>query len=148
MYANIDQDLYNSNLFYRHLIDQMIENERKYQEAQCQRECLCQEMRSYANQIPFQTMRQISPYTWHASYPALENNYTYYWLDNYNLERQQYEQQCRQIFKAATDVAALATENTAPVASLVFDSVGLMTADNLVDAVGKILSIIHKAQKL
>lgn len=148
MYTNIDQELYNSNLFYRQLIDQMLENERKYQEAQCQRESLCQEMRSYANQIPFQTMRQTSPYTWHASYPPLENNYINFWLNNYASERPQCEQQCRQIFKAATDVAALATENTEPVASIVFDGVGLMTADNLFDAVVKILSIIHKAQKL
>lgn len=148
MNMNIDRDLYNSNPFYRHLIDQMFENERKCQELQNQKEKLCQEMIGYANQIPFHAMTQTSPYTWHSSYSALENNYANHWVNNYNLPKQQYEQQCRANFKAAVDTAAHVTENTAPIASIVFDSIGLMTADNLLDAVAKILSLIYKAQKL
>lgn len=144
---NIDQELYKSNPFYRRLIDQTLENERKRQELQYQIENLRQEMMSYANQIPYHSMTQTSAYTWHASYPAFENNYANYWQNRYNLQ-QQYEQQCRANFKTAIDAAAHATENTDPVASIVFDSVGLMTADNLFDAVVKTLSIIHKAQKL
>lgn len=145
---NIDQDMYNSNSFYRHLIDQTFEYERKCQELQKQKEKLLQEMIGYANQLPFHAMTQISPYTWHSSYPAFENNYANHWIRNYNLPRSQYEKQCRASFKAAVDTAAHVTENTDPIASIIFDSVGLMTADNLLDAVAKLLSLIYKAQKL
>lgn len=105
-------------------------------------------MIDYANQIPFHAMMQTSAYTWHSSYSALENNYANHWISNHNLPRNQYEKQCRASFKAAVDTAAHVTENTSPIASIVFDSVGLMTADNLFDAVAKILSLIYKAQKL
>lgn len=61
MNLNIDQELYNSNPFYRHLIDQTFEYERKCQELQNQKEKLRQEMIDYANQIPFHTMMQPQP---------------------------------------------------------------------------------------
>ena len=102
----------------------------------------------HANQLPYHTMAQTSPYMWSAPYHDFENNYAGYWTSRYPTHQQQYEQQCRQNFKAAIDTAAHATKVSSPVASIVFDSVGLMTADNLVEAVIKTLSIIDKARKL
>ena len=145
---NIDQELYSSNLFYKQLIDQILENERKREELQHQIDSIRREMIQYANQLPYHTMAQTSPYMWRAPYHDFENNYTGYWASRCPVHQQQYEQQCRQNFKAAIDTAAHATKDSSPVASIVFDSVGLMTADNLVEAVIKTLSIIDKARKL
>ena len=145
---NIDQELYSSNLFYKQLIDQILENERKREELQHQIDSIRSEMVQYANQLPYHTMAQTSPYMWRAPYYDFENNYAGYWASRYPTHQQQYEQQCRQNFKAAIDTAAHATKDSSPVASIVFDSVGLMTADNLVEAVIKTLSIIDKARKL
>ena len=145
---NIDQELYSSNLFYKQLIDQILENERKREELQHQIDSIRREMIQYANQLPYHTMAQTSPYMWRAPYHDFENNYTGYWASRCPVNQQQYEQQCRQNFKAAIDTAAHATKDSSPVASIVFDSVGLMTADNLVEAVIKTLSIIDKARNL
>ena len=145
---NIDQELYSKNLFYKQLIDQILENERKREELQHQIDSIRREMVQYANQLPYHTMAQTSPCMWRAPYYDFENNYTGYWASRCSVHQQQYEQQCRQNFKAAIDTAAHATKDSSPVASIVFDSVGLMTADNLVEAVIKTLSIIDKARKL
>ena len=145
---NIDQELYSSNLFYKQLIDQILENERKREEVQYQIDSMRREMVQYANQLPYHTMAQTSPYMWRAPYYDFENNYASYWMSRYPAYQQQYGQQCRQNFKTAIDTAAYATKDSSPVASIVFDSVGLMTADNLFEAVMKTLSIIDKAKKL
>ena len=145
---NIDKDLYSSNLFYKRLIDQIFENERKREELQHQIDSMRREMVQYANQLPYHTMAQAAPYMWKAPYSAFENNYASYWASRYPTHQQQYEQQCRQNFKAAIDAASHATKESSPVASIVFDSVGLMTADNLFEAMIKTLSIIDKAKKL
>ena len=144
----IDQELYSNNLFYKQLVDQILENEHKRQELQRQIDDVRREMVGYANQLPYDTMAQTSPYMWRASYPVFENNYSNYWVSRYPAFQRQYEQQCRQNFRTAVDAAAHATKDTDPVASIVFDSIGLMTADNLLDAVAKTLSIIDTAKKL
>ena len=145
---NIDQELYSSNLFYKQLVDQILENERKREELQREIDSIRHEMVQYANQLPYHAMTQTSTYIWNAPYHTFENNYAAYWMNRYPTPQQQYEQQCRQNFKTAIDAAAQATKDSSPVASIVFDSVGLMTASNLFDAVIKTLSIIDKAKKL
>ena len=145
---NIDQDLYSSNLFYKQLVDQIIENERKLEELQRQSDDIKHAMVQYANQLPYQTMAQTSPYMWNAPYHTFENNYANYWMSRRPTYQQQYEQRWRKDFKTAIDVAAYATKDTAPVASIVFDGVGLITANNLVEAVIKTITIIDKSINL
>lgn len=65
---NIDQNLYSSNLFYKHLIDQILENERKREELQHQIDNMKREMIRCANQLPYHTMAQTAPYIWNAPY--------------------------------------------------------------------------------
>ena len=71
---NIDQELYSKNLFYKQLIDQILENERKREELQHQIDSIRREMVQYANQLPYHTMAQTSPYMWRAPYYDFENN--------------------------------------------------------------------------
>lgn len=145
---NIDQNLYLHNLFYKQIVDQIIENERKREELQHQIDDIRREIVQYANQLPYHTMVQTSSYMWNAPYHTFENNYTNYWIGIRPTYQQQYEQQWRQDFKTAIDVAAHATKDTAPVASIVFDGVGLITANNLVEAVIKTISIIDKSMHI
>ena len=58
----IDQELYSNNLFYKQLVDQILENEHKRQELQRQIDDVRREMVGYANQLPYDTMAQTSPY--------------------------------------------------------------------------------------
>ena len=136
---NIDYELYSNNRFYRRLVDRAIEDEQIRQKQQAL-------LIGYANQIPFHTMRQTTPYTLQAQYATIENNYVDYWGKAYQVEQQ--EQQYRQNFKNAIDAASHVTEETNPVASIVFDGIGLLNADNLYEALNKMHSIITKAQKL
>lgn len=145
---NIDQKLYSNNMFYKQLIDQILENERKLGGLQHQIDSIRHEMAQYANQLPYHTFTQISPYMWKAPYYVFENNYASYWAHRYPAYQQQYELECRQNFKTAIDTASHATKDTNPMASIAFDSIGIMTADNLFEALSKTLSIIDKAKKL
>lgn len=144
---NINREQYRNNPFYRDLIDRTLKNECLLREQRLQLERQRQDMIGYANQLPFHAMQQISPYTWQASYSAIENNYVAYWANAYQAQ-QQHEQQCRQNFKNAIDTAAHITEKDCPAASIVFDGLGILTADNLMEAIQKTCSIISKAKKL
>ena len=146
---NIDYGLYNVNPFYRQYIDRLLEYERECQELQRQLDNRRRAMMvDYINQMPFRRMTPLSPYVWQASYPTFENNYTNYWGGQYPMHQRQLEEQYRQNFKNAIDAAAKMSENSNPVVSIVFDGIGVMTADNLFEAAVKAVSIIDKASKL
>ena len=52
------------------------------------------------------------------------------------------------IFKQLLDVAAKATERSDPKTSIMFDGIGLVLADNYIEAVHKILSMFQKYDKI
>ena len=144
----IDKNLYLTQPFYKELIDHTIKIERERAELQLQIDNIKREMAAYANQLPYHTMTQTAPYTWRAPYPEFESNYTNYWNNKYPANHQNYIPQDIETFRTAIDTAALVTRDTAPVASIVFDGIGLLTSRNLVEAAIKTLSIIDKARKL
>lgn len=144
----IDSGLYSSNLFHKQLIDHILENEYKLRELQNLSNNIKRELVGYANQLPYHAMAPIAPNRWNAPYSIFENNYVSYWSNSPSVFPQQDEQVYRHNFKTAIDAASYATKDSSPVASIVFDSIGLMTASNFLEAVIKTLSIIEKASRL
>ena len=145
---NIDENLYSTQPFYKQLIDHTVQMERERAELQHQIDSIKREMAAYANQLPYHTMTQISPYTWSAPYSTFNSNYENFWKNKYPLNQQNSIPPDIQSFKTAIDAAALLTKDTNPVASIVFDGIGIMTSKNLFEVALKTLSIIDKARKL
>lgn len=63
--------------------------------------------------------------------------------DNYT-----YENYIKEIFKTAIDIAAEATKDKNPQLSIMFDGMGLVLTDDVVEAVRKVISILEKATKM
>ena len=63
--------------------------------------------------------------------------------DNYT-----YEKYIKEIFKTAIDVAAEITRNKNPQLSIMLDEVGLVLADDIIEAVRKVISILEKATEM
>lgn len=55
-----------------------------------------------------------------------------------------YEKIIKEIFKTAIDIAAEATKDKNPLVSIVFDEIGLVLADDIIEAVRKVISILDK----
>ena len=58
-----------------------------------------------------------------------------------------YENMAKEMLKSAIDVAAHVTETDNPQLSIMFDGIGLLYADNLVEAVDKVLSMVDTILK-
>lgn len=159
---NIDQKLYETNAFYRDLVDEMQAIEQKKRKLQMERDRLQaeqdayyrQRMIGYANQIPYSCMTPVSPYQWTAPYAAMQDNFVSYWervREQEQLAQQQraaQQENLRSAFRFAADVSALACKQNAPVASIVFEGIGLLTAGNLLEATKSVMSIIDTATDL
>lgn len=59
-----------------------------------------------------------------------------------------YEKNIEEIFKTAIDIAAEVTKDKSPQISIVFDGLGLVLADNVREAVRKVISILDKARRM
>lgn len=59
-----------------------------------------------------------------------------------------YEKQIKEIFKAAIDIAAEVTRDKNPQQSIMFDGIGLVLADDIKEAVRKVISILEKTTKM
>lgn len=59
-----------------------------------------------------------------------------------------YEKNIEEIFKTAIDIAAEVTKDKSPQVSIVFDGLGLVLADNVREAVRKVISILDKARRM
>lgn len=169
---NINSELYRTNIFYRDLVDRMLANEKELQIRQLeleqqirQRQAECERLQAeldfrrrrvfgYANQIPYQSMMPISQTQYKSSYTDMQNNFVRYWsapvqkpLAKPQSTAEQQEQ-IRRAFHSAVSAAAHFSKPSAPVASLVFDGLGIMTADNLLDAVKTAASIADTIDQL
>lgn len=161
---NIDPHLYATNAFYRDLIDQMCASEQKLHQLQKELDRLKAEheayyrkqMIGYANQIPYSFMTPVSPYHWKAQYTTMQNNFVSYWKrveqerEEIRLTQQQHAEQTenfRNAFRMAANAAAFFSKQDNPIASIVFDGMGLLTAGNLFEAVKSAISIIDTAMQ-
>lgn len=156
---NIDPNLYATNAFYRDIADEIRALEQEKQQAQMKRDRLQaeqeaydrQRMIGYANQIPYSCMTPVSPYQWRAPYATMQDNFVSYWEQakaQEQLAQQQraaQQENLRRAFRTAADSSALVCKQNAPVASIVFDSIGLLTAGNLLEAAKSVMSIIDTA---
>jgi len=164
----IDWGLYQGNLFYRDLVNSMIEHKR---ETECLRQQYIaakellraeqarsdaeaanrhQRILGYANQLPYRQMTQVCPMQWSAPYPAYRDNFVNYWSESAMQsgisERQQEE--LRRAFHSAVDCAAELTKEKAPVPSIIFDGLGVLTAGSLLELAKSVASLIDTASGL
>ena len=174
----INQELYQSNQFYRDLVNKIIKSEqkilylqqeqaaiqRKLQDSQARRDADMtkrqQQIWGYINQIPYQQMTPISPMQWSAPYSVYQTNFVNYWtmpvqqdyIVQENLITQQYQaeqqEKLRREFHSAVDFLALCSKQEAPIPSIVFDGLGVLTADNLFELIKSIVSLADTASRL
>lgn len=162
---DINSALYATNSFYRDLVDKMIaaekegekrqlELENRIRQRQMERDRLQAELDfqrrrllDYTNQIPYQSMTPVAQGQYSADFPEMQSNFVHYWSApprnspaNTQLTAEQ-RQQIRRAFHLAVSAAACFCKPDAPVASLVFDGLGIMTADSLLDAAKAAASI-------
>lgn len=55
-----------------------------------------------------------------------------------------YEKIIKEIFKTAIDIAAEVTKDKNPLVSIMLDEIGLVLADDIIEAVRKVISILDK----
>ena len=121
-----------------------LEQQIKQRQAECERLQAELDFRKrrvfgYANQIPYQSMTPINQTQYKSSFMDMQNNFVRYWFAHAQkpsakpqLTAEQQEQ-IRRAFHSAVCAAAHFSKPRAPIASLVFDGLGIMTADNLLD---------------
>ena len=156
----IDWKLYQEDPFYRDLVDRMLENEQeaarlrqqlRAEQAQLDAEATYrrQRMLGYANQLPYRETTPVRPMQWSASYPAYQDNFVNYWsAPTQSGTTVPNQEELPRVFHSAVDRAAQFTKEKAPVPSIIFDGLGLLTAANLFEAAKSALSIIDTAKKL
>lgn len=160
----INWKLYQEDPFYRELVDRMLENEQeatrlrqqlRAEQAQLDAEATYrrQRMLGYANQLPYRETTPVRPMQWSASYPAHQDNFVNYWSAPAQSAVQSgapmpNQEELRRVFHSAVDCTAQLTKEKAPVPSIIFDGLGLLTAGNLFEATKSALSIIDTAKKL
>lgn len=97
---------------------------------------------------------------WNANYFVVQNQLVRYY-DTHNCElienkkpfltyegqRESDRQKIRELFKQMLDVAAKETEDKNPEMSIMFEGIGLVLADDYVEAVNKIFSMLKTATK-
>ena len=156
----IDWKLYQDDPFYRELADHIRESEqetaRLRQQLRAERTQLDaeavyrrQRMLGYANQLPYRETTPVHPMQWSASYPAYQDNFVNYWsAPTQSGTSMPNQEELRCMFHSAVDCTAQLTKEKAPVPSIIFDGLGLLTAGNLFEAAKSALSIIDTAERL
>ncbi len=136
-----------------------LEQQIRQRQAECERlqaELDFQKSRvfGYANQIPYQSMTPISQTQYKSTFSDIQNNFVRYWSapiqkppSKPQLTAEQQEQ-IRRVFHSAISAVAHFSKPSAPIASLVFDGLGIMTADNLLDAAKTAASIADTIDQL
>lgn len=136
-----DETLYRSNSFYREIVNHSLQNEKETQELKNLISTL-KETLPYASQLPYHNMTQISNTCWQASYITFENNYVNYWNAQAN---EDCELLLRKAFNSVIRCSTRASTETAQIASVALDSLGILSANNIFDAVSRAMSIINTA---
>ena len=160
----IDWKLYQEDPLYHNFVDHMIESEQdaarlrrqlRAERAQLDAEAAYrrQRMLEYANQLPCRETTPVRPMQWSASYPAYQDNFVNFWSAPTQSAVQSgtpmpnQEELCR-VFRSAVDRTAQLTKENAPIPSIIFDGLGLLTAGNLFEAAKSAISIIDTAERL
>lgn len=155
---NIDPHLYETQELYRELADRLraLERENEALRAQLGK---CWETTGlsprkatdYANQIPYQHMTQTDPKQWESSHEVIRENFEVYWPklnQNQDAANTEWREDIRRDFHSTLRSVACASKRAFPVASLVFDGLGLLTAGSLLEGIASINSIIGTARAM
>ena len=95
----------------------------------------------YLHQLPCQGISMSKTGMLRTTYGPIEQNFVDYW-SSYRGDGQPTRQEVfRSFFKQAVDMAAHATKEEYPVYSLLFDEIGLITADTFSEAIMKAASM-------
>lgn len=127
---------------------------------------------NYFQQIPPSAYTCMPDHSWTGNYGAFQSNYVSFWF-RWQMEQERQRQQnelelkyrmeqirrnavaeeerkaqIRQCFKAAVDTGANATKKECPELSMVFDGLGVLSADSLAEALTKTISLVNKGVNL
>lgn len=155
---NINWHLYETQGDYRELADRLRASERENEALRAQLG-KCWETTGlgpwketdHADSIPDRHMTQIDPKQWEAPHEIIRENFVVYWSkpnqnqDAANTERRE---DIRRASHSTLRSAACASKRASPVASLVFDGLGLLTAGSLLEGIASINSIIGTARAM
>lgn len=155
---NIDQHLYETQGLYREMIDRLRATERENEALRAQLGKRWEatglgpwKAIDYANQIPYQSMTQTGPKQWEAPYDVVQENFVDYWSKpNQNQEavNEERREEIRRVFRSTLRSAACVCKQSSPVASLIFDGLGILTAGSLLEGIASINSIIGTARSM
>ena len=156
-YINTDNcnTQYSQDNFINQLTHRIEENNRYLAQLQTERAQIALQQQGYAfgyaGQFPYQQLQFNSPY-----YQIPVKTYTCNW-DNYwnqvlsqrQAKSTEYNELRKQIAKYGIEaIGKTAKETNRPIISMAADAIGILTADNLADAIQKTISLIGTATGL
>lgn len=155
---NIDPHLYETQGDYRELADRLRETKRENEALRAQLG-KCWEttglspwrVTDHADPIPCQHMTQTGPKQWESPREVIQENFIDYWSKpNRNQEtvNEERREDVRRVPHSTLRLAACASKQSSPVASLVFDGLDILTAGSLLDGIASIDSIIGTARAM
>lgn len=155
---NIDPHLYETQGDYRELAGRLRASERENEALRAQ---LGKRWRTtglspwkatdYANQIPYQSMTQTGPRQWEAPHEVIRENFVVCWSkpnQKQEIVNEERRADVRRASHSTLRAAACASKQLSPVASLVFDTFGILTAGSLPEGIASIDSIIGTARAM
>ena len=144
---------YNQDIFINQLTHRIEENNRRIAQLQAERAQYALQQQSYAlgyaSQFPYQQLQYNNQ-----NYQIPQKTFTCNWNDYWSPILQQqarsidYEELRKQLAKIGIEVIGeTAKETNQPILSITADALGILTADNLAEAIQKALSLIRTATK-
>lgn len=155
---NIDPHLYETQGDYRELVDRLRASERENEALRAQLGKSWEttglsswKATDYANQIPYQSMTQTGSKQWESPHEVIREKFVVYWSkpnQNHEIVSEDRWEDIRRASHSTLRAAACASKQSSPVASLVFDGLGLLTAGSLPEGIESINSIIGTARAM
>lgn len=150
---HIDPNLYATNAFYRNIVDEMLTMEQEKRQLQmkedhlkAEQEAYCrQQMIDYPNQIPYSRMTSVNSRQWRAPYAMMRDNFESYWTQQGEQGGMVQPKNFRAAFHSAVDMSATAMKQKDPIASILLDGIGFMTAGSLWEAIKSLFSALDTA---
>lgn len=146
---------YSQDNFINQLTHRIEENNRYLAQLQTERAQIALQQQGYAfgyaGQFPYQQLQFNNPY-YQIPKQTFTDNWGNYW--NHVLTQRQaisaeYDELRKQIAKYGIDaIGKTAKETNRPIISMAADAIGILTADNLADAIQKTISLLGTATRL
>lgn len=155
---NTDPHLYETQGDYRELVDRLRASERENEALRAQLGKRWEatglgpwKAMDYANQIPYQSMMQTGSKQWEAPHEVIRENFVVCWSkpnQKHEIVSEDRWEDIRRVSHPTLRLAACASKRAFPAASLVFDTLGILTAGNLLEGIASIDSVIGTARAM